>query len=84
LNRNSEYVTVDGNEYSRTVNDDTFKYVLNLNYNITDNIIFSYNIGKNYDLIMNKNGNLISGFSLSFGFGSVKKDDLVEAIKNTN
>lgn len=84
LNRNSEYVTVDGNEYSRTVNDDTFKYLLNLNYNITDNIIFSYNIGKNYDLMMNKNGNLISGFTLSFGFGSVKKDDLVEAIKNTN
>ena len=33
-------------------------------------------------MIMNKNGNLISGLTLSFGFGGVKKDDLVEAVKN--
>lgn len=83
LNQNIEYVTVNENEYSRTTNENTFKYVFNLNYNISNDIIFSYNIGKNYDIPMNKSGDLISGFTLSFGFGSVKKDDLINvAIKN--
>ncbi len=84
LNQNTEYVTVNENEYSRSVNDDTFKYVLNLNYNITDNIILSYNLGKNYDMAKNANGNLLSGFTVSFGFGGVKKEELVEAVKNSN
>ncbi|OFX28207.1 MAG: hypothetical protein A2X08_10520 [Bacteroidetes bacterium GWA2_32_17] len=77
LNQNKEYVTVYEQEYSRTINDDTYKFVLNLNYNISDNIVFSYNIGKNFDMINSKGGNIISGFSLNFGFGGVKKDELL-------
>lgn len=78
LNKNTEHITVNGNEYSRTINDDTYKLLLNLNYNLTDNIVFSYNIGQNFDSPGLTGGNLISGFSLNFGFGSVKAEDLVK------
>ena len=81
-NRNREFITVDGNQFSRTVNDDTYKFLLNFNYNISDNLVLSYNIGRNYEVVNVNSGNLISGLSLNFGFGGVKKDDLLkEAMK---
>ncbi len=81
-NRNREFITVDGNQFSRTVNDDTYKFILNFNYNISDNLVLSYNIGRNYDVVNVNSGNLISGLSLNFGFGGIKKDDLLkEAMK---
>jgi hypothetical protein len=78
-NRNKEFITVDDNRYSRTVNDDTYKYLLNINYNISDNIVLSYNIGRNYDMVNSDKGNLISGLSVNFGFGSIRADDLAKA-----
>jgi hypothetical protein len=78
LNQNKESVLVNGQEYSRTINDDTYKLVLNLNYNITDNIVLSYNLGKNFDMITNNHGNLITGFSINFGFGGADKDELIQ------
>jgi hypothetical protein len=78
LNQNKESVMVNGQEYSRTINDDTYKLILNLNYNITSNIVLSYNLGKNFDMMNDKPGNLITGFSINFGFGGVMKTDLIE------
>jgi hypothetical protein len=78
LNKNTETITVNGNNYSRTINDDTYKLLLNINYNLTDNIVFSYNIGQNFDSPGLTGRNLISGFSLNFGFGAVKVEDLVK------
>jgi hypothetical protein len=84
LNQNVEYITIGNKEYSRYIKDQTCKYVLNLNYNLSENMVFSYNIGKNYDNLNTSNGNLISGFTLSFGFGGVKADDLIDAVKRNN
>jgi hypothetical protein len=85
LNQNKESVMVNGQEYSRTVNDDTYKLVLNLNYNLTSNIVLSYNIGKNFDIVNDKSGNLITGFSVNFGFGGADKEDmLASALKKLN
>ncbi|MDX2360753.1 MAG: hypothetical protein QNK23_08095 [Crocinitomicaceae bacterium] len=75
-NRSTETITVDGNEYSRTVLNDGYKFHLNLNYNIKDNIVLSYNIGKNYNLDGSQ-GDLISGFTLNLGFGDVKTRELL-------
>ncbi len=79
MNNNKETVIVDNKEYSRDVNDDTYKLVLNLNYNISKNVVFSYNFGKNYDFANFKGSDLITGFTLNFGFGDVKVSDLIEA-----
>lgn len=73
INRNQESVFVNDIRYSRTVNDDTYKFIINLNYNISSNLVLSYNIGKNYDLMNGQKGNLVSGFSLNAGFGGIKK-----------
>jgi hypothetical protein len=78
-NRNKEYFTIDDISYSRTVNGDTYKFLLNISYNISDNIVLSYNIGKNFDMVNSDAGNLISGLSVNFGFGSIRKDDLAKA-----
>jgi len=81
LNQNKEFVTVNEHEYSRTINDNTYKFVFNFNFNISDNIVLSYNIGQNYDFVNLQSSNLISGFTLNFGFGSLKTEDLLEAKK---
>jgi hypothetical protein len=52
------------------------KYLVNINYNIKDNIVVSYYIGKEFDQAALANGNLISGLSLNFGFGDMKLSDL--------
>jgi len=77
FNKNKITRTIDGEEYSKTVTNDSKKYVLNINYNISDNIILSYNIGKGYENIANTGGNLISGLSLNLGFGNFKVDELI-------
>ncbi len=69
---------IDGEEYSRNVDDNTGKYIINANYNITDDIVLSFNFGKNYDNIAGANGNLISGLSINFGFGDIKAGDLLK------
>lgn len=53
-----------------------FQYVLNFNYQINDNILLSYNFGKQFDPVLNYNGNLISLLSLNFALNSPKKDVL--------
>lgn len=77
FNRNKIIKIIDGEEYERNINNDTRKYILNVNYNVADNINISYNIGKNFDNISTTKGNLISGLSINFGFGDIKASELL-------
>ena len=76
-NQNKVFETENGQETSETVNDDTFKFIISLNYNLSKNIVLSYSIGKNYEIINSSRGNLINGFSLNFGLGGMKLEDLL-------
>lgn len=76
FNRDKIVRIIDGEEFERKINNDTHKYVLNINYNIKDNITVSYNIGKNFDDLDPSSGDLISGLSVNFGFGDIKAGDL--------
>lgn len=68
---------IKGEDFKCYIEDDTKKYILNVNYNIADNINLSYNIGKNFDNIPNVGENLISGLSINFGFGDIQAADLL-------
>ena len=76
FNRDRIVRFIEGEEFERKINNDTHKYVLNINYNIKDNIAVSYNIGKNFDDLDPSSGDLISGLSINFGFGDLKAGDL--------
>jgi hypothetical protein len=82
FNRNKIIKIIDGYEYSRTENFDTHKFLLSINYNISDNLALSYNIGQGFDSAFNDGGNLISGLSLNFGFGNIKAEDLMRKKQN--
>jgi hypothetical protein len=82
LNQSKEFVMVDNVEFSRTINSDTYKFLFNINYSIKDNIVLSYNIGKNYGLSETSKGILISGVSLNLGFGDVKEKELLRTPEN--
>lgn len=82
LNRSREFIIVDNTEFSRSINSDTYKFVFNINYNIKDNIVLTYNIGKNYASSEISKGILISGITLNFGFGDVKEDELLGISEN--
>jgi len=68
---------IDGDEYKRTIENNSTKYVININYNLSDDINLSYNFGKNFDSISPTQGDLISGLSINFGFGSIKASELL-------
>lgn len=57
------------------INNNSYKYLINLNYNITQNIVISYYLGKDFDQVYS--GNLISGLSLNLGFGDIKLKDVM-------
>jgi hypothetical protein len=58
------------------VQKNSLKYVFNLNYNISENVVLSYYLGKEFDQTNLVNGDLISGLSINFGFGDMKVSDL--------
>jgi hypothetical protein len=78
LNANKQKITVGGFEYERTINSDTRKYVFSLSYNLTPDINISYNLGKDFNELYPKQGNLISGLTLNLGFGALKASDLLK------
>ena len=49
FNRNEITRIIGGEEFKRYMGDNTEKYMLNVNYNVSDNINVSYSIGKNFD-----------------------------------
>lgn len=65
--------TDNGNTTVTTTSNDTdFKWMLNLNYRITESILVTYNFGKDFDPMLSVNGNIISTLGLNFGFGGPK------------
>jgi len=77
LNTNQVIKIIDGDEYKRTIENNSTKYVININYNLSDDINLSYNFGKSFDSISPTQGDLISGLSINFGFGSIKASELL-------
>lgn len=78
-NSNSEITAgtdSDGNELYRKERQSDFQYIGTFNYNLTDQIIISYNFGNHFDPIQNKNNTLVSMLSLNFGFGTPNRDDI--------
>ena len=78
VNTTDNTMIIDGEEYKRA-SDKSSKYIVNLNYNLSDDINLSYNFGKNFDSISPTQGDLISGLSINFGFGSIKASDIVDS-----
>jgi len=78
LDRREDVIFFEGQEYSRDINNDSYKFTLNINYNIKDNIVLSYNIGKGYGFVNSTRGNLISGLTVNFGFGDIKPKDVIK------
>ncbi len=77
-NKKKLSTTIDGVNYFAWEGDNTNKFVLNLNYNVSSDLVVSYNFGKNYDSAFNDGGNLISGLTLNLGFGGYKIADLLK------
>ncbi len=69
---------IDGMDFFAWQGDNSNKFVLNLNYNVSKDVVISYNIGKNYDSAFKSTGNLISGLTVNFGFGGYKLEDLLK------
>ncbi len=81
LSRNKIVKIIDGEEFSRTENFETRKYMLNINYNLTNDIVLSYYLGSGFENPeFNTGGNLLTGLTLNFGFGKIKGEDLAKAI----
>jgi hypothetical protein len=53
-----------------------FQYIMNFNYQISDDLILSYNFGKTFAPIVNIKGTLISLLSLNFALNTPKKEIL--------
>lgn len=81
LNRSKETILFNGKEFSRNQDEGDYKLLVNLNYNISSTIVLSYNIGKNFSTPNLTRNDLISGFTLNFGFGNVDREDLLKQIK---
>ena len=82
LNQNKRTAIVMGEEFSRTVNDDSYKLVVHASYKVSPTVVVAYNIGKNFDMPNLTDNDLISGFTINFAFGKVSGKDLLEAAKN--
>lgn len=79
LNRKKILRVIDGEEFFKWQNDNTEKYVLNINYSINKDVVVSFNFGKNYDTITSTRGNLISGLTVNFGFGGYSVEELLKS-----
>jgi len=81
-NQNEKVAIVNGEEFTKKVNDDTYKLVFNLNYKVNSSLVFSYNIGKNFDMPTLTNKQLISGFTVNFAFGKITPAELAKLAAN--
>lgn len=61
---------VEGNELFRRDNASDFQYLGSFNYNLSDQIILSYSLGRRFEPILNPYNTLVSILSLNFGFGT--------------
>lgn len=53
-----------------------FQYIMNFNYQISDDLILSYNFGKTFNPVLSYKGTLISLLSLNFALNTPKKEIL--------
>lgn len=65
-----------GNELFRREQNSGIQYIGSFNYNLTDEIVVSYNLGNRFEPILNSKNTLVSMLSLNFGFGTPSKNDL--------
>jgi len=65
-----------GNELFRKEKNYDIQYIGSFNYNLTDEIVISYNLGNRFDPITNSKNTLVSMLSLNFGFGTPSKNDI--------
>lgn len=72
-----EHDEVNPNVTHITKSDPDFQYLLNFNYQINDKLILSYNFGKEFDLLYNNEGNLVSLFSLNYALNTPTNDNLI-------
>lgn len=66
----------DGNQLFRKEQNSDFQYIASFSYNLTDQIVISYNLGNRFEPIQNPENTLVSILSLNLGFGSPTEDDL--------
>ena len=83
-NRKKITQDINGQEFFAWQGDNTNKFVINMNYNISKDIVISYNVGKNYDSAFRSTGSLIAGLTVNFGFGGYKLGNLAKAISETS
>ena len=53
-----------------------FQYIMNFNYQVSDDLILSYNFGKTFNPVLNYKGTLISLLSLNFALNTPQKQIL--------
>jgi hypothetical protein len=82
LNSTKEVRVIDGKDFVYKDNNNTEKFTFNINYNMSDNITLSYNIGKGFDNILPSDNNFISNLTVNFGFGAFNLDDLLGTNKS--
>ena len=83
-NRKKITQEINGQEFFAWQGDNTNKFVINMNYNVSKDIVISYNVGKNYDSAFRSTGSLIAGLTVNFGFGGYKLGNLAKAISETS
>jgi len=52
------------------------KYVARLNYRLSDNLVLTYDFGRDFNLAGITDNNLISQFALNYAIGALKKKDI--------
>jgi len=72
-----EMLVFDGREWFSSTTSSTSKYLLNLNYNATDDINISYSLGKDYENGLTGRANLLTGLSINLGFGAIQASHLL-------
>lgn len=66
----------EGNELYRKDQFNDLQYMGTFNYNLTDQIMLSYSLGRRFEPIQNPNNTVVSILTLNFGFGTPTKRDL--------
>lgn len=66
----------EGNELFRRDKTSDLQYLGSFNYNLSDQIILSYSLGKSFEPMLNTDNTLISLISLNFGFGTPSEKTL--------
>jgi len=61
---------------TKTKQGSDFQYLLNFNYQLKDNMLLTYNFGKQFAQLVNNKGNLVSLLTLSYAFNTPDKGDL--------